>query len=77
MPLRGNDQMTRDECIHKFKHQLWGLMLDVSRSGSRGAERSLLEDQAMRKIEAMIGAIYSDCQPKEVPSNNKTLVKGN
>lgn len=67
--------MTRDECINRFHHQLFGIMLDLSRSGLTGAARSMLEDQAMQKIDALIAAIWTESQPRDVRSNNKTPVK--
>lgn len=64
--------MTQDECIRRFHHQLWGVMLDASRSVATGAAKSLLEDQLMRKVDACIGQIWSECQCKcEVESAKK------
>lgn len=58
--------MTKEECVAKFKHQLWGIMLDVSRFSGPGSARAILEEQVMAKISACIGAIWQDCQPKVV-----------
>jgi hypothetical protein len=63
--------MTKDECIARFHHQLWGVLLDVSRTGAKGGERAALEDVAMRKIDQVIGAIYDGCQP--APVNGKPV----
>jgi hypothetical protein len=54
--------MTRDECIQKYRHELWGIMLHLSRTGMTGAQRSLLEEQMMKKIDLCLSSIWKDCQ---------------
>lgn len=56
--------MTKDECINRFKHTLWGVMLDVCRTGTTGSHRAALEDKAMAKIDAVIGAIWEEFHKK-------------
>jgi hypothetical protein len=52
--------MTREETITKYHHQFWGIMLDVSRTGATGSARSLLEEQAMRKIDACLSSLWAE-----------------
>jgi hypothetical protein len=63
--------MTREECLAKYHHQAWGIMLDCSRFGGSGAARSIMEDQSMRKLDNLIRAIYDDLSPKPAPEKPK------
>jgi len=62
--------MTREECIQKFHHTLWGIMLEMGRFRGDCAARSLLEDQLMRKIDTIIGLIWSEFN-KVAHENNR------
>lgn len=59
--------MTREECIAKFHHQLWGIMLDMGRFKGDSAARSMLEEQLMKKIDAAIGAIWDKANENNKP----------
>jgi hypothetical protein len=61
--------MTREECIRKYHHQLWGIMLECSRYKGDCAARSMLEEQLMAKIDACIAKIWSEFN-KEAPLEN-------
>lgn len=54
--------MSPDEYVVKYKHQFWGIMLDVSRTGATGSIRAKLEDLAMAKIEAALKALVVEAQ---------------
>ena len=52
--------MTQEDFVARYHHALWGIMLDVSRTGLTGSQRSILEHHAMVKIDSCLGEIYRE-----------------
>ena len=67
--------MTKAEFIERYKHEIFGLVLDASHNRHRaGAELSQWTVDAMRKVFAKLSDMYDDLIPPPLLTNGLATV---
>ena len=72
---KAGDEMTRQEFVERWKHQLAGMILDGATVARTGADLGLWCRSVMGKTDVLLARMYDDLHPAEAikppaPSSN-------